>query len=270
MRFVPAGIYRIGSPESEPNRDDDETLHEVQITRGFWLGETPVTQGQWKQLVTGPNQPSRFKGDEFPVENINWYEAVEFANRLSDREGLARCYELVNPQGTLGGGDFTCDAVTFAGLDGLGYRLPTEAEWEIAARAGIDPSKGIAPDLGAVAWYGANAKGTTHPVGKKAANAWGFHDLLGNVYEWTGDWLAAYPVGRVVDPRGPSRGSARVGRGGSWDSFARNCRAAFRFRNVPSVRGSDLGFRLARGQSALQPKRPEPKDLRPGRRGESE
>ncbi len=272
MRFVPGGIYTIGSPESEPGRDTDETLHEVQLTRGFWLGETPVTQAQWRQLVPGPKQPSRFKdgGDDLPVESINWFEAVEFANRLSDREKLPRCYEVVKPKGSLGGGDFTCDGVTFAGLDCPGYRLPTEAEWEVAARAGVPPADGAVPDLDAVAWYRANAGGSPHPVGQKAANRWGLHDLLGNVWEWTGDWFGAYPTGRVPDPPGPPEGSRRVFRGGSWDSLAQGVRAAYRNRHDPSDRWNSLGFRLARGQSALQPKGAEPQALRPRRRGEPE
>ncbi len=255
MLFVPSGTYTIGSPKSEPGRQANETQHEVHLTRGFWLGETPVTQAQWRQLVPGPKQPSVFNagGDELPVESINWFEAVEFANRLSDREKLPRCYELVNPKGTLGGGDFTCDGVTFAGLDCPGYRLPTEAEWEIAARAGVLPADGTVPDLDAVAWYQANAAGSTHPVGQKAANPWGFHDLLGNVYEWTGDRFGEYPKGGLYDPLGPLHGSYRVSRGGSWHSRAQDVRAAYRRGPLLSLRDEDLGFRLARGQSALQP-----------------
>lgn len=268
MRFVPAGTYWIGSPESEPNRDDDETLHEVQLTRGFWLGETPVTQAQWKQLVPGPKQPSAFKGDDLPVERVDWFEAAEFANRLSDREGLPRCYELVNPKGTLGGGNFNCEGVTFAGLDCLGYRLPTEAEWEVAARAGVDPAKGTLPNLNAIAWYAANSGGSTHPVGQKAPNGWGYRDLLGNVWEWTGDWNGDYPKGKTVDPLGSSEGPCRVFRGGSYDTFARFVRAASRGWVRPGARRFNLGFRLARGQSALQPKGAEPQVLWPGRRGE--
>ncbi len=286
MIFVPGGTYKIGSPVGEPGRDDDETQHEVHLTRGFWLGETPVTQSQWRELVPGTN-PSHFKsgGDELPVESINWFEAVEFANRLSDREGLPRCYKVENPKGTLGGGDFTCDGVTFAGLDCAGYRLPTEAEWEVAARAGTPTAiytgaltlvgENNGPELDPIAWYGGNsgvsyegafdsskwpemqfpaALSGPHPVGQKAANPWGFHDLLGNVNEWTGDWFGDYPTGRVVDPLGPPEGSYRVIRGGSWNSNARYVRAAYRAPRGPSNRWSNLGFRLARGQSALQPR----------------
>jgi len=272
MRFVPAGTYTIGSPEGEPGRDEDETLHEVTLTRGFWLGETLVTQEQWKRLVPGPKQPSFFKsdGEDLPVESITWYEAVEFANRLSDQEGLPQCYRLIDPEGTLGGGDLRCGYVT-AGLHCPGYRLPTEAEWEVAARAGGDPAKSVAPDLNAVAWYDQNAGGATHPVGQKAPNGWGLRDPLGNVYEWTGDWNHRYPTGRVVDPLGPPGGSSRVIRGGSWGARARFVRAAYRFWHPPGNRYSDVGFRLARGQSALQPKVAEPRGQRPWwRRGEPE
>lgn len=301
MRFVPSGAYTIGSPEVEPGRSDDETLHEVTLTRGVWLGETPVTQAQWRQLVPGPKQPSYFKsgGDDLPVESINWFEAVEFANRLSDLEGLARCYKLIKPKGTLGGGDFTCDDVIFAGLDCPGYRLPTESEWEFSARAGTSTAiytgaltlvgERNGPELDPIAWYGGNSGATyegaidgskwtemqfaaprsgPHPVGKKAANKWGFHDLLGNVSEWTGDWYGDYPKGRVVDPLGPPKGPFRVIRGGSWFSDARDVRAAYRYHVDPSNRWDNLGFRFARGQSALQPRGAEPQVLRPRRRGE--
>ncbi len=285
MRFVPSGTYTIGSPEEEPGRDSNETLHQVTLSRGLWLAETELTQSQWQRLI--PKQPSSYTacGGDCPVDSINWFEAVEFANRLSDKAGLGRCYELVNPRGTLEGGDFACDGAVFVGFDCPGYRLPTEAEWEVAARAGSPTAiytgaltlrgKNHGPELFPIAWYGGNsgvsyegafdsskwpemqfpaARSGPHPVGKKAANKWGVHDLLGNVWEWMGDWYGGYPSGLTVDPIGPPEGTDRVIRGGSWYSDARFCRAAFRVRFVPSFRWIFLGFRLARGQSALQPR----------------
>jgi formylglycine-generating enzyme required for sulfatase activity len=255
LRYVPGGTYWIGSPEGEEGRTEDEVQHPVTISRGFWLGETPVTQGQWRYLVSA--NPSYFKaGDDHPVEQVSWWEAVAFANLVSERAGLEPCYELVGCKGTLGKEDFECERAEFRGFQCSGYRLPSEAEWEVAARAVA--AGGQAPlasrpaseaELGAIAWYGANSEGTTHPVGTKRANAWGFKDMLGNVWEWTGDGYGAYPTGLVLDPL-QREGTYRVIRGGSWLSHARFVRAAFRILWPPSLRDGDLGFRLARGQAA--------------------
>ncbi len=281
LRFVPAGIYWIGSPKDEPGRGGAEVRHQVQLTRGFWLGETEVTQGQWQELVR--RNPARFAagGDDNPVEQVSWWEAVAYANLLSEREGLEVCYELVGAKGgrELGTVQFECQEVRFLGLDRNGYRLPTEAEWEVAARAGTETALytgGItlrgerhAPELHEIAWYGGNsgvsyegawdsadwtemqfpaAKSGTHPVGKKAPNRWGLLDMLGNVKEWVWDWTADYPLGLAVDPVGPAAGSTRVIRGGSWDSTAKLVRAAYRHWFRPSRRSANLGFRLARSQ----------------------
>lgn len=134
-RYVPPGTFQMGSPTSEPERDDDETLHEVTLTRGFWMAETEVTQGQWQELMG--NNPSNFSscGGDCPVETVNWYEAVAFANVLSERSGLEKCYSLADCNGVKAGQGRECIDVSFAGLECKGYRLPTEAEWEYAARA---------------------------------------------------------------------------------------------------------------------------------------
>ncbi|MDX1997873.1 MAG: formylglycine-generating enzyme family protein, partial [Thermoanaerobaculia bacterium] len=257
LRFVPSGIYWIGSPAEEVGRNDDEIRYEVEITRGFWLAETVMTQGQWKALV--PSNPSHFKtcGDDCPVERVSWWEAVAFANLLSERHGLEPCYELAGCNGTLGTDDYECRSAAFRGFQCTGYRLPSEAEWEVAARAvpaGSQVSTAIYPgvgsaDLGSIAWYWDNSRRTIHPVGNKLRNAWGFADMLGTVFEWTGDWSTRYLMSRVRDPLAVE-GPDRVIRGSSWLSQARDVRAAFRCRLPPSYRVMFVGFRLARGQVA--------------------
>jgi formylglycine-generating enzyme required for sulfatase activity len=279
LRFIPGGRYLIGSPPDEPGRDGDETRHPVRITRGFWLAETEVTQGQWSRLV--PRNPSYFSacGEDCPVEQVSWYEAVNFANLVSQQAGLPPCYQTSGATGTLGEETYRFETVDPTGLDCPGYRLPTEAEWEVAARAGSDTAiytgpltlKGAhhAPELDLIAWYGGNSgvaytggvdcsgwpqkqfsaqRCGTHAVAGKRANAWGLHDMLGNVREWTWDRYGAYPSGEAVDPLGAAEGSARVVRGGSWNGVARAVRAAYRSRSAPSDRWYGLGFRLARGQ----------------------
>jgi len=269
FRFVPAGTYTIGSPKDEPGRTDGETPpHAVKLTRGFWLGETEVTQLQWEELV--PKNPSTFKkcGGDCPVEGVSWFEAVTFANLLSEREGLDHCYDIWDCSGEMGTESYSCDGVPFKGLDCLGYRLPTEAEWEVAARAGTTTAiytggltlqgRWAAPELDLIAWYAGNSGDATHFARGKKANPWGFHDMLGNVFEWTWDsWQEEIPTTLVVDPLGPAQGAIRVFRGGSWYGNARYVRAAYRFGDQPSIRNSFLGFRLARGQVRSSPAEPE-------------
>ncbi|MCC6899124.1 MAG: SUMF1/EgtB/PvdO family nonheme iron enzyme [Polyangiaceae bacterium] len=227
VRIEP-GRFTMGSPSSEPDRSDDETAHEVRITRAFYLKTTEVTQGEW-QAVMGSN-PSHFSscGDTCPVENITWWDAIAFVNKLSDREGLTRCYG---------------DGGSFVGLSCNGYRLPTEAEWEYAARAGTTGARYGSRE--AVAWFEDNSGGKTRPVGGKQANAWGLYDMLGNVWEWVHDWKGAYDSS-ATDPTGPSSGDYRVVRGGSWDFYAWNVRAADRYDGEPGLRVFSFGLRPAR------------------------
>jgi formylglycine-generating enzyme required for sulfatase activity len=187
-----------------------------------------VTQGEW-QAAMG-NNPSEFKncGANCPVEQVSWDDAVGYANALSRREELPECYS----------------GSTFSGISCKGYRLPTEAEWEYAARAGTRGAT-YGRDIDSVAWYDQNARGSTHVVLQKQPNAWGLYDMLGNVWEWTGDWYDVYP-GRVIDPTGPVSGSGRVIRGGSWADFARYARASDRVAVPEGSRNSALGFRLVR------------------------
>jgi len=220
MKFVliPAGTFMMGSPGADVGREDDEVQHEVTITRAFYLQTTPVTQGQWARVMG--NNPSRFKddGDKCPVEKIRWDEAQTFIEKLNEMEGTDK------------------------------YRLPTEAEWEYACRAGSAERFCSGDDegkLGEYAWYRGNSGKRTHPVGNKKANAWGLYDMHGNVWEWCQDCYGDYPAGPVTDPKGSPSCEFRVSRGGSWFDNASDIRSAHRGWGWPSNRVNNLGFRLA-------------------------
>ena len=292
MKWCPAGTFTMGSPTTEEGRYDDERQHQVTLTKGFWLGETEVTQGQWKKLmdgetvvdlarrglrddtvynIAGKQQTLReFWGmsrdgdpmnrcgdqkDDVPVYNVSWNEATEFCRRLTQRE---RAKGLIP--------------------DGYEYRLPTEAEWEYACRAGTTAAlpngrdirilgANNAPALDDISWYAGNSSvgfdgrgcdtsgwpEKQYPGGRafardvkgKQANRWGLYDMIGNVWEWCNDWYGDYPYGTAADPTGAATGASRVLRGGCWYNFARNCRSADRDGNSPGIRGNNLGFRVA-------------------------
>jgi formylglycine-generating enzyme required for sulfatase activity len=225
---VPAGAFMMGSPEDEPGRNPDETQHEVTLARGFYLQTTLVTQKQWK-LVMG-KEPSVLvnEGDACPVTEVSWDEVQEFLKKLNAR-GDAR------------------------------YRLPTEAEWEYACRAGTASAFasgdiaerfcGHDPCLDAVGWYCGNSGRKVHAVARKASNAWGLYDMHGNVWEWCQDWYGEYPAAPQRDPLGPAFGPGRVVRGGCWHNNAQNSRSACRFYLPPNSRSDFLGFRLVREAS---------------------
>ena len=214
--WCPPGQFMMGSPTSERGRDSDEVQHEVVLTRGFFLAETECTQGQWEAVMGG--NPSYFKGTEWPVEEVSWEEAVEYCRKLTAKQ---------RAEGIL--------------ADGWEWRLPTEAEWEYAARAGTTGAR--YGDLDTVAWHKGNSGSETHPVSQKAANAWGLKDMIGNVWEWCSDWYGDYPTGNATDPRGPSSGSFRVFRGGGWSGVAWCARSAFRYGGDPGGGDFNLGFR---------------------------
>ena len=232
--LIPKGTFMMGSPESEERRGNDETQHQVTISKDYYLGVHEVTQAQYEKVMG--TKPSYFQGDEIkgsstnnPVESVSWLDAVEFCKKLSDlpEEKAA----------------------------GRVYRLPTEAEWEYACRAGSKSAYSFgesSKSLGDYAWFDGNSNNQTHPVGEKKANAWGLYDMHGNVWEWCSDWYGEYPNGAVSDPVGPREGSYRVFRGDSWDDVAADCRSANRFRLGPSSRSHHYGFRLALSPSGIR------------------
>jgi formylglycine-generating enzyme required for sulfatase activity len=234
----------MGSPPDEGWRWSDEKRHEVTLSEGFLIGETEVTQAEWASVME--SNPGDFSGcDDCPVEEVTWYEAVEYCNALSLLEGLQPAYEIDG-----------IDVTWLSGTDG--YRLPTESEWEYACRAGSstalysgdlkDGECGIDPNLISIAWYCANdyPRGTKE-VARKQPNAWGLYDTSGNVYEWCWDWYAyRYPDGPVCDPTGPKDGLYRVKRGGSWEYNGQYCRSANRSPFPPASFHNSVGFRVAR------------------------
>lgn len=217
MRIEP-GSFLMGSPGYERHRENDELQHPVVLTRPYYLQTTPVTQQQWEQVM-GSN-PSDFKGADLPVENISWNDVM---TRFLPR------------------------------LNGLGegqYRLPSEAEWEYATRAGSSQAYGLLDDpseLDGRAWYTNNSEFQTHSVGQKKPNPWGLYDMHGNIWEWCQDWYnGAYEKRSQTDPSGPLRGLGRVMRGGSWFCNASACRSAARGYMPPETRIRLIGFRLVR------------------------
>ena len=225
--WCPPGTFWMGSPNDEVGRGDSETRHRVTLTRGFWMGKYPVTQEQWEAVMGAGTNPSHFKGAELPVEQVSWEDSQVFLEKVN------------------------------ALASGGGFRLPTEAEWEYACRAGTETAFCYGNRLDATMAnfdgnypYGGGGTGVyrqkTTRVGMFKPNGWGLYDMHGNVWEWCQDWYGGFSVGAEIDPTGAASGSRRVLRGGSWIHVASRCRSAYRGGDAPSSRNDNLGFRVAR------------------------
>jgi len=214
LNLIPPGEFTMGSPKSEYHRSNNETWHLVRITKPFYLSVHEVTQQQYEKVMD--KNPSKSKGTNKPVERVSWHDVVDFCSKLSEQESVE-------------------------------YRLPTEAEWEYACRAGTTGTYCFGNDasvLGAYAWYAGNYSDPTHPVGQKLPNAWGLFDMHGNVSEWCEDWYGPYKM--VSDPTGAASGIRRVLRGGAFNYLPLYVRAADRDNRRPGFRLPYIGFRMAR------------------------
>jgi formylglycine-generating enzyme required for sulfatase activity len=257
MVLVEGGTFQMGSPLSEAERYDEETPRQVTVG-SFYMGKYEVTQAEYEPVMG--NNPSHFKGANLPVENVSWYDAVEFCNRLSLREGLTPVYTITkdgSDPDNKSAGD-TLRWLVRWNRNAEGYRLPTEAEWEYACRAGTATPFNTGSNISAdIANYDGNypytngSKGIhrkkTLEAGSLPPNPWGLYEMHGNVWEWCWDWYGDYGAGARTDPGGAVTGAYRVARGGSWFSDAVSLRSAGRSYDIPSNRFNALGFRLARG-----------------------
>jgi formylglycine-generating enzyme required for sulfatase activity len=256
---VEPGTFLMGAPEDEPGRApmDEEVQHEVTLTHRYRVLSTEVTQAQFEAAMGYNPSVVTPCGTACPVQDVSWYQAAAYCNALSELVGLAPCYTCTGSGTTV-----TCEpspehATPYACP---GYRLPTEAEWEYAARAGTTTAtyNGTVdlahteceqpnPVLDSIAWFcGNSSSDEKHAVGAKAPNAWGLADMLGNVNEWTGDWYGDYAAGAVTDPWGSATGTTRVYRGGSIMDGAVNVRAARREGMEPTFYDNIIGFRPVR------------------------
>ena len=242
--LVKGGRFMMGSSESEISRGKDEVRRSIVLSY-FHLAPYAVTQKEYQEIMN--TNPSHFKGDTLPVENVTWFEAITYCNEQSKKEGLSPVY-VISTSGE--------QHVTW-NRNANGYRLPTEAEWEYACRAGtatpFNTGGNITPEQ--ANYYGTypynNAPSgqylaKTVPVGSFAPNAWGLHDMHGNVWEWCWDLYGEYALGEQTNPTGVEDGAFRVNRGGGWNDFGRHLRSAYRAAHNPANRTFNIGFRVAR------------------------
>ena len=231
MIKIEGGTFTMGSPANEQGRTSSEGPQHQVTVGSFFMSKFPVTQAEYQEIM-GKN-PSHFIGPAQPVEQVNWFEAVEYCNKRSEKEGLTPAY------------DISRGAVTW-NRDANGYRLPTEAEWEYACRAGTQTPFCGGTSADEVGWHVGNSQTRTHPVGEKQPNAWGLYDMHGNVLEWCWDWFGGYSSEANNNPIGPASGTSRVYRGGCWSFQAYQTRSAYRFGNNPNMRSFIIGFRVVR------------------------
>lgn len=252
---VPGGSFCMGSDKArDPNAGNDEMLHKVSLSP-FYIGEHPVTQDLWATVMKEHPSPAHFKGDRRPVEQVSWFDAAVFCNRLSVDTGKTPCYCINSEVYGLSDAkhwDLPNTGAVVCDFQADGYRLPTEAEWEYAARGGSDPLFSYMVYAGSdhidqVGWYEGNSGNSTRDTGLLLPNALGLYDMSGNVLEWCKDWYGSdyYEKSPPIDPKGPENGAYRVLRGGSCFREAHHCRSAYRFSLGPGSRDRFFGFRLA-------------------------
>jgi formylglycine-generating enzyme required for sulfatase activity len=220
MVWVNPGIFMMGSPAEEANRYDDESQHQVTLTKGFYLAKNEVTQAQWKQVML--INPSRLNGSDLPMKDVSWNDSIEFCKELTEMEKRAGRVP-----------------------EGMSYQLPTEAQWEYACRAGTTTAYSCGDSISS--FYANSDKNIDRatPVSNYPDNSWGFHDMHGNVWEWCADWYGDYPSVSVTNPIGSISGSYRVSRGGAWNIDRSDLRSAKRGLYPPSTRGDYLGLRVS-------------------------
>jgi formylglycine-generating enzyme required for sulfatase activity len=266
MVWIKPGTFQMGSPIDEPYRNRYyEVLHEVTLTKGFYMGKYEVTQAQFEEVMefnpselkTGGTYASVSELDtaDFPVETISWFDTLVFCNRLSEQEGLTPVYTITNtfPVSPVPGDTIT-EATVSVNWNANGYRLPTDAEWEYACRAETKTAYNTGATMSnSTGWWSANSENRTHSVGELPGNAWDLYDMHGNVSEWCWDWRDEYPDGdAATDPTGPEEkpaGENRVVRGGSFVTQANQVgilRSAYRGDQIPSLGGKNVGFRIVR------------------------